>query len=191
MTLVELMVTIAVMTVVVTATMGLIQSFYKDNAFLVEQTAALASARKGVNQAITDIREASYGDDGSYLISSAGTSTLTLYSDIDNDTYVERVKYDLIDGTLYRTTAQAAGSPPSYAGAAVSTTTVATDVRNTDATPLFTYYDASGTQLSTTSPNIASISSIRIGLLVDLNPTRAPNVFTLSEAATMRNISKN
>jgi type II secretory pathway pseudopilin PulG len=190
MTLVELLVTIAIVTVVTTAITGLIQSFYKDNAYLVEQTAALASARKGINQAITDVRESSYGDDGSYLITTAGTSTLVLYSDIDQDSYVERVKYSLIDGTLYRTTAQAAGSPPSYAGATQSTSTVATDVRNTDSTPLFTYYDDSGAQLSTTSPNIASVTSIQIQLLVDLNPARAPNVFTLTEKATMRNLSK-
>jgi type II secretory pathway pseudopilin PulG len=190
MTLVELLVTITIVTVVTTAVTGLIQSFYKDNAYLVEQTAALASARKGINQAITDIRESSYGDDGSYLITTAGTSTLVLYSDIDQDSYVERVKYSLISGTLYRTTAQAAGSPPSYTGVSQSTTTVATDVRNTGTTPLFTYYDDTGTQLSTTSPNIASITSIQVQLYVDLNPARAPNVFTLTEKATMRNLSK-
>jgi type II secretory pathway pseudopilin PulG len=191
MTFVELIVTISVFTVVSIALLGLIQSFYKNNTYLIEGTTALASARRGVTQAVTDIREASYGDDGTYLIATAGTSTLTIYSDIDQDTYVERVTYKLISGTLYRTITQATGTPAVYSSATTATTTVTADVRNTTATPVFTYYDSAGVQLSTTSPAIPSITAIQVQLLVDLNPNRAPNVFTLVEKATLRNVDKN
>ncbi len=190
MTLVELLVTISILTVVNIALMTLIQSFYKNNNYLIEETSALASARKGVNDAIVSLREASYGDDGSYPIASAATSTVTLYADIDSDETVERVKYILTNGTLYRTLTNSSGSPAAYPAVSQSTTTVATNVRNTNATPLFTYYDDTGTQLSTTSTNVASISSVRVQVLVDLNPNRAPNVFTLSQSATLRNLQR-
>jgi type II secretory pathway pseudopilin PulG len=190
MTLIELIVTVSVMAVVIGALMGIIQSFYKNNTYLMEETAALASARRGLTDAISDIRESSYGDDGSYLIGSAGTSTLVVYSDIDKDSYVERVTYRLINGTLYRTVAQAVGTPPSYTGAAISTTTVATEVRNTSSTPIFTYYDDTGAQLATTSPTISAITAVQVHMLVDLNPDRAPNVFSLMEKATLRNVPK-
>jgi type II secretory pathway pseudopilin PulG len=190
MTLVELIATIAILSVVTTGLMGLIQSFYKDNSYLIEQTAALDSARRGVNDAIVTLREASYGDDGSYPLASAATSSITVYADTDKDDAVERIRYSLIKGVFYKTTANATGTPPVYPVASQATTTIATNVRNTSATPLFTYYDNNGVQLATTSPNISQISSVRVQLYVDLNPNRAPNVFTLSETATLRNLQK-
>jgi len=190
MTLIELLVTIAILTLVSIALMTLIQSFYKDNSYLMEETAALASTRSGVSDAIATIREATYGDDGSYPVASAGTSTITVYADVDDDDAVERVTYRLLDGVLYRTVTDATGYPPSYSHATDATTTIATYVRNTGATPLFTYYDKAGAQLSTTSTPTADISSVQVQLLVDLNPDRAPNVFTLIEKATLRNLQK-
>lgn len=190
MTLMELLVTIAILSLVTAAIMGLIQSFYRDNNYLIEETVALANARGGVSDAIRAIREASYGDDGSYPIASAGTSTMTLYADLDQDDAVERVQYSLIGGVLYRAVANAVGSPPVYTLSTQSTTTIATDVRNSATTPLFTYFDSSGIQLSTTTPNIGAITSVQIQLMVDLNPNRAPNVFTLIQSATLRNLQK-
>jgi prepilin-type N-terminal cleavage/methylation domain-containing protein len=190
MTLIELLVTLAILSVVNIAIMTLIQSFYKNNNYLIEETSALASARKGVNDAITALRETTYGDDGSYPIAAAATSTVTLYANINSSSSVERIKYVLLDGTLYKTVTASSGNPPVYPSNAQSTSTIATNVRNTNATPMFTYYDNNGTQLSTTSTNVALISSVRVQVLVDLNPNRAPNVFTLSQSATLRNVNK-
>jgi prepilin-type N-terminal cleavage/methylation domain-containing protein len=190
MTLIELLVTLAILSVVNIAIMTLIQSFYKNNNYLIEETSALASARKGVNYSITALRETTYGDDGSYPIAAAATSTVTLYANINSSSSVERIKYVLLDGTLYKTVTASSGNPPVYPSNAQSTSTIATNVRNTNATPMFTYYDNNGTQLSTTSTNVALISSVRVQVLVDLNPNRAPNVFTLSQSATLRNVNK-
>lgn len=189
MTLPELLVTISILSVVSVALMSLIQTFYKDNNYLIEQTAALSSARRGVSEAVLAMRESSYGDDGSYPIAVAATSTLTIYSDADQDNSVERIKLVLTNGILYKVVTNASGTPLGYTVATPATTTIATDVRNTNSTPLFTYYNDAGTQLSTTSTNIASISSIQIQLMVDLNPARAPNVFTLTQSATLRNVN--
>lgn len=190
MTFIELIVTLAIVTVVTTALTGLIQAFYKDNNYLLEETSALASARRGVNNAIVALREASYGDDGSYPIANAGTSTVTVYANVDVDGSVEKIKYVLINTTLYMITTNSSGTPPTYSTTNQATTTIATSVRNTATTPLFTYYDDSGNQLSTTSTPIASISSVQVKALIDLNPNRAPNVFTLSQTATLRNLQK-
>lgn len=189
MTFIEVVVTISIMTVVTAALLGIIQSFYRDNDYLIEETAALASARNGIDGTVSTLREATFGDDGSYPIAAAGTSTLTVYADADKDAGVEKLQYTLANGTLYEYLTNATGSPPTYTGSQ-STSTIATNVRNTDANPLFTYYDSAGNQLSTTSTNIAAISSIRVDLEVDLNPARAPNLFTLSEMATLRNLEQ-
>ncbi|MDB5245158.1 MAG: Type pilus pilin [Parcubacteria group bacterium] len=187
-TLVELLTVISITTVVMLALTSVIRSFYLNNAYLLERTESLSSAQRGVSDSIKTIREASYGDDGSYPIASAATSTITVYANIDSDATVEKVKYYISGTNFYRVVYDATGSPPVYSSTPISTTTIATYVRNTNATPLFTYYDTNGTQLSTTTTNLASIASVQVSLLVDLNPNRAPNVFTLTESATLRNI---
>jgi len=188
MTFVELIVVIAILGFVSTALGALIQSFYKDNSYLLEETEALASAQHGVDDAIFELREASYGDDGSYPIVSAATSSVTIFADTDGDSSVEKVKYYLQGTTLYRTTTNSTGSPPTYPSSPSATSTIATNVRNTGSSPLFTYYDETGAQLSATSTDASKISSVKVLLLVDLNPQRAPNVFTISETATLRNL---
>lgn len=188
MTFIELIVVIAIVGLVSTALGGLLQSFYRDNSYLLEETQALNSARNGVDDAITELREASYGDDGSYPIASAATSSITMYADIDNDLAVEKLNYFVVGTTFYRTVTNSSGTPPTYPSAPQSTTTIATSVRNSSATPLFTYYDNTGAQLPSTSTDVSKIASVKVQLLVDLNPNRAPNVFTISETATVRNL---
>ncbi|HEX8591654.1 MAG TPA: type II secretion system protein, partial [Candidatus Paceibacterota bacterium] len=99
MTLVEMLVVIAIVSSAGIALSSAIQYFYKSNAFLLEQNAALDNARRGIREAVVAIREASYGDDGSYPIASAATSSLTFYSDFDRDDSVEKEQYVLQGGT--------------------------------------------------------------------------------------------
>lgn len=188
MTFIEMLVVIAIISTAGIALSSAIQYFYKSNAFLLEQTTALDSARRGVREAVVAIRESSYGDDGSYPIEAAATSSITFYSDFDKDNSVEKERYVLISGTLYRVVTNSGGSPPTYNGQPMSTSTIATYVTNDASTPLFTYFNATGVQLSTTSTDESAIASVTITLMVDLNPVRAPNVFTLMERATLRNL---
>ncbi|KND50046.1 MAG: Type IV pilus pilin [Parcubacteria bacterium C7867-008] len=188
LSLVETMVVLALLTSIGVALSGMMQFFYQKNAFLLEQTAALDNARRSVLDAIHSIREASYGNDGTYPISAAATSSLTFFSDLDNDNSVEKVRYYLSNGTLYRGVTDSAGTPPSYAGRPEATTTVAVYVRNATSSPIFTYYDDSGVPLSATSTNVAAVSAVTISIWIDLNPNRAPNTFNLSETVTLRNL---
>lgn len=184
----EMLVVIAIVSSAGIALSGAIQYFYKSNAYLLEQTTALDSARRGVREAVSAIREASYGDDGSYPIENAATSSLTFYSDYDKDASVEKEKYVLQGSTLYRVVTNSGGSPPTYAGQPLGTTTIATYVRNGTSTPLFKYFNQNGAQLTGANIDESAIASVTITLMVDLNPQRAPNVFTLTEAATLRNL---
>lgn len=182
--------TIAVVAIVVTAgvaLMGSIQYFYRSNAYVLEQTAALESARRGHAFTLQNLREATYGDDGSYLITAAGTSTVTFYADIDKDGGVERIRAYRTGGTLYRAITNANGNPATYVGQAEAIERIASDVRNGTSTPIFTYYDASGQALAYPI-NLSNVVSVGVRLEVDLNPLRAPNLFTLSGIATLRNL---
>ncbi|MDB5237589.1 MAG: hypothetical protein JWL88_691 [Parcubacteria group bacterium] len=187
-TLIEMLVVISITAAVGLAVTTMIQYFYQKNAYLLEQTDALDNARRTMLDAVRTLREASYGDDGSYPIASAGTSTITFFSDVNNDGSVEKVRYYLSNSTLYRGVTTSTGLPPVYTGQPEAINTVAAYVRNASSTPLFTYYDNSGAALSATSTNVAQVSSVTISAWIDLNPNRAPNVFNLSETATLRNL---
>ncbi|MBP7741139.1 MAG: hypothetical protein KA104_00415 [Candidatus Pacebacteria bacterium] len=186
-TLAETVVVISLTAVIGVAVMNMITFFYTSNAYVFQQTGAVDSAHRGLDTTFKNLREASYGDDGSYPIESGATSTITFYSDVDNDGPVEKVRIYLFNGSLYRVITNSAGSPPSYVGQTQSTTTIATSVRNSTSTPIFRYYDAGGTLL-TTPVDTSKVSSISTELTVDLNPLRAPDIFTLRASATLRNL---
>lgn len=188
MTLVEAVVVVGI-TAAVGATMLLaIRYFYVNNSYVFDAANSVSQARRGLATMLHNVREASYADDGNYPIGSAATSTVTFYSDVDADGGIERVKIWRSANTLYRVVTNAAGSPPSYAGQPSATSTLASYLRNATSTPLFKYYDSSGNQLATTSPDISKIAIIRAHIEVDLNPNRAPQIFTLEGGATLRNL---
>lgn len=186
-TLIETIVVVGLTAFILITLTFLIQYFYKTNAYALEQSQAVNSARRSVENAVADLREASYGADGSYPIMEAATSSVLFYANVDSDPAIEKVRYYLSGTTLYRGTTKPAGSPPSYAGQTETTTLVVDNIRNGSSVPLFSYYDASGTLLSAPI-TIADIASVTITVLTDVNPNRAPNVYTLIGSATLRNI---
>jgi len=185
-TLVETLVVISI-TALISVTLGVLLSyFYKTNAYTLEQSTAVGQARRGVENAMRYLRQASYGSDGSYPIANVATSTITFYTNIDADPGVERMTYALIRGTFYRVVTEPVGNPPSYTGT-ISTSTVAMAVTNATSTPVFRYFDDTGVELPA-PVNIAKIASVKTTLTVDVNVKRTPIPFTLSGGATLRNL---
>ena len=186
-TLIETIVVIAV-TALISVTLGtLLAYFYKTNTYALEQSVAVAQARRGVEDAMRYIREASYGGDGSYPVANAATSSITFYASTDTNTSINQITYTLQQGTLYRVIATPTGSPPSYIGASLATTTIATNIVNGTSTPIFRYFDNTGTELSA-PVDIAHIASVETTVVIDVNINRAPVSFTLSGGATLRNV---
>lgn len=186
MTFIETVVTVALTAFIVLALTVLINYFYRTNAYTLEQMQAVNSARVSLGHAMSDLREASYGADGSYPILFAATSTVTFYTDLDDNGAVDKVRYYISGTTLYRGKTSPGGSPPSYTGQPESTTLVVDNIRNGTSTPLFAYFDTNGAELF--SPiNTASVASMKITVYTDVNPNRAPTVFMLTGSATLRN----
>lgn len=189
-TLIETIVVVSITALVLVTLGSLISYFYKTNAYAIEQSTAVGQARRGVEDAMLYLREASYGSDGSYPIDSAATSSVTFYANTDNDPSVERVTYSLISGTFYRIVATPIGSPLSYGGATLATSTISLPVTNGTSTPVFRYFNSSGAELFTPI-DVSEISSVMTTIVVDVNVNRAPVAFTLSGGATLRNLKNN
>ncbi len=186
-TLIETLVVIALTALVVGALSQMIHYFYVNNDYVLQEGGAVQSASQGLSTAVRALREASYGDDGSYPIATAATSSITFYADVYGTGDIEEVQYYLASTTLYEAVIYAAGTPPSYAGQPASTSTIATYVRNATSTPIFQYYDDTGTLL-TQPVNVANIASIMTTLQIDVDPNRSPSVYSLVGSATLRNL---
>lgn len=186
-TLVETVVTIALTGMVMLALSSVIVFFYRTNANVLEQSGAITSARRGIETAMRDLREATIAEDGGYPIVSAGPNAITFYADVDQDNSVERIRYQLTDEVLYRYTLQAAGDPPTYTGEE-SVEIISDNVRNDIfGQDVFEYFDGNGDPLSS-NPNALDIRFVTGTIIVNVNPTRAPEEFTLTSSATLRNL---
>lgn len=186
-TVTEMIVVIAILASAGLALQNALATFYRQNAYVLESSLALESAQRGIDAAVENLREATYGEDGAYPLVSAATSSVAFHADIDGDQPVEYVRFYLSDTTLYRTVTNAAGNPPSYSEQSAATSTVIDYVRNGTSTPIFRYYDGSGTEL-TSLVSLTDVTQVTIRLDADLNPRRAPQIYTLTGTATLRNL---
>jgi len=186
-TLIETVVWVAIATSAMLAIVSSVQYFYRTNTYAVEQSAAVTSAQRGIEEMVKTIREASYSSNGAYPIITLGTSTLSFYADVDDDPFIERLRYFLDGGSLKRGIIDPSGDPPIYTNPeAIST--ISESVRNNDqGVAAFRYYDLNGT-LMTDLSNIASVRFIEVTMVVNINPFRLPNQFTLRSTAALRNL---
>ena len=190
---VEMLITIAIFTIVIGVVVGSILVFYRGNTFAVEQAFAVESARRGVEIMVRDIREASFSDEGQYPIVNVDNYSMLIYSDIDRDDDVERVRFFLSTTTnqFIKVTTNSTGTPPTYDGGDASTSTIADNVRNDEeGSDIFEFFDSAGAEVTNFS-NITDIVFVRVSLVVNINPIRLPNEFTIRSSATIRNLKTN
>jgi len=187
MTLIEALIAISIFTILMITIISSIIFFYRANTSSLEQSYQIEDARKGVELLVRDIREATYGDNGAYLIASMSANSLTFYADTDKDDVIERIRYMLDGTTLYRNVLDSSGIPPSYTGSG-ATSTVSAYVRNIEeGTAVFTYYDSDGNVI-TDYLQVDEVRLVTVNLVVNILPIRAPEEFTLRSSATLRNV---
>lgn len=186
--LIETIVLLAVFIIILIAIVNSLRFVYRGQRFAFEQADATRSARTGVERTVRNLREMSLADDGAYPVVAMATSSVTFYSDYDNDNKVERVRY-FLDGTDYkRGIVESAGDPPTYTTSSEVVATISNNVRNTVlGTPLFTYYDKIGVLMSDFT-QIGDLAFVLVRLTVNLHPEKAPEDFELRSSAALRNI---
>lgn len=190
-TLIEMLVVLAIFVIVLGALVASIRFFYRANTHALEQSFAINSARKGIEQMVRDIREASFSDEGSYPVISMSTSTFSFYSDVDSDIFIEKIRY-FLDGTeLKRGITNSSGDPLTYDDNDEVVSVISDNVRNNaESMVLFSYYNASGTPIASTASTTA-VRYVVSDLMINVNPSRLPNDFTLRSSATLRNVRDN
>jgi prepilin-type N-terminal cleavage/methylation domain-containing protein len=190
-TLVEMIIVIAIYTLVMFALFTSVTSFYRYNAYAVAQSYQVNQARRGMEAFVRDVREMTYADDGTYPLARIESNLIGFYSDIDRDDSVEYVEYELSSTTLQERIYSATGTPPVYGATPEETRTLSEYVQNIgQGTSTFEYFDANGDQ-ATASTTVTDIVYVVAKIIVNIDPVRDPGEFMLKSSAALRNLKPN
>jgi type II secretory pathway component PulJ len=174
-----------------------VYSFQKDvfslNRTISGSLTAQDEARRALKSMSAEIRTASPSSLGAYPLMQTATSSFTFYSNIDGDSFKERVRYFLEGTTLKKGIIKPSGSPLTYNPANEVITELIHDVANAT-TSIFSYYDENydGTTQPLAEPiNISAVRLVKITVVIDHNPTQPPSPITLTTQINMRNLKDN
>lgn len=192
MSLIEMLVVLGIFSILSLVISTSIVNFYKSHAYTISQADEVENARRGLTRWMSDVKELTYGEDGSYPIKSIGTHRLAYYSDTDLDNSVEYVVYELATTTLRKYTYNATGTPVSYNLTTPDTTEILSlYVQNINqGTSTFSYFDTNGNQLSTTSP-LVDVRYIQAQFIINIDEHRFPGEFMLRSSVAPRNLKDN
>jgi len=186
--LIESLITIGIFILGLGAVTGSIFGLYQTYYYSFQQMQAIEEARNGVEIMIKQTREAKQGDDGAYVIEKADDYEFIFYSDIDKDNETERVRY-FIDGSDFKKgVIEPLGAPPKYIVDSEKISILSKYVRNLP--PIFHYFDGAGNELPAPA-RLKDTKTMRINLVVNVDPNRLPGNFTLESDVQLRNLKTN
>jgi len=150
-------------------------------------------ARHALKSMSAKIRTAAPSNLGAYPLSETATSSFIFYSNIDDDSFKERVRYFLDGTTLKRGIIKPSGVPLSYNPANEIINELVHDIANAT-TSIFSYYDTNydGTTQPLPDPiNISTVRLIKIVIIIDKDPQIPPGPLVLTTQVSMRNLKDN
>jgi type II secretory pathway component PulJ len=192
-TLVEMVVVIAINTLLMLVITGSIVQFYKSHDTVSAQVYEIDSARRGVVTWVRDARELTFAANGAFPLVTVLPNKFGFYSDVDRDNNVEYVEYQLTGTTLYKRIYNPTGYPASYNFTTPSETNILSIyVQNlTQNQATFKYYNDSGVELASSTAMISDIRYIEMRIIVNIDPVNHPGEFMLHGSATPRNLKDN
>ncbi|MBP7811285.1 MAG: prepilin-type N-terminal cleavage/methylation domain-containing protein [Candidatus Moranbacteria bacterium] len=195
MSLIEMLMAIFILLIGLEGVSLLFVNSWKMNGFILETGNASLIASRTVEAIVSDIRRSRQADNGDYPVESGGDNDVQVYIDIDGDNVTERVHYYLLDGSIYRgVTEPNATLPVTYPNGDQTTTLLAEYISNTSSDPVFSYYNEDYPSDIVNNPLVTPVAVqdvrlIRIHLLVNIDPVRAPNNINVESFAELRNIN--
>lgn len=192
--MVELLISIFVMGLIGLTVSTFARDVFSLNYFLQGSLNAQIDSRHIVKVMVTEIREAGPSALGAYAIASTSASSITFYTDIDNDSVREKVRYFVSGTSVKRGVISPTGNPLTYLDANEKITTVVSNYVSSTTAPLFQYYPSSYS--GTTSPlsipvDIPSVRLVKITVIIDKDPNKSPIQIITSSQVSIRNLKDN
>lgn len=193
-TLVETLVVLGVLSIIAVGIVTLFKDTFSLNRFISEELSVSGEARRAIKLMTAEIRTASPSSNGAYPIVQTATSSFTFYSNIDTDSYKERVRYFASGTTLFRGITKPTGSPMIYNTANESRTELVHGLVQSTTTPFFMYYDTNymgTTSLPTSTPALLDVRHVRIYLPINSSQTDLSTTSVFATQITLRNLKDN
>lgn len=194
-TAVELMVGIALVLLVYLAVTTFGRNLFFMSGVVRSDLGATEDGEQFFRYISPEIRSMVSSNTGAYALATAGTSTITFYSDTIGDGLRRQIRYFLSGTTLKRGVITPTGNPLTYVPANEVVTDIVRNVSNASTIPLFDYFDGAyaGTSTPLAQPvALASVRLVKISLYVGRsygNSNGAPILFTTQVG--MRNLKDN
>jgi len=193
-TLVELLISIAILTLLTVTAATFQKDIFSLNFSLQSSLTAQLDARHVVKVMVTEMRKMNPSDLGAYPIALASSTGITFYSDVNNDGTKDQVRYFLSGNTIKKGVTAPSGSPVTYNPANENLSTIISDFIASSTLPLFQYYPAtySGTEASLPVPiDIPSVRLITISVIIDRDPNKSPVPLVVTSSVSLRNLKDN
>jgi prepilin-type N-terminal cleavage/methylation domain-containing protein len=196
LTLVELLVALAISSVLLVAVFAAVRVVIQN---VVQQPQALGKideARTATAAFTNELRDATYGVDGSYPIGLASTTQIVFFSAYnEGGSAVDRIRYFLSSSTLYKGVVRPSGT--SYTLSSERVNAVIRNVVVSSTTPIFTYYDGTYNGSTTTLPLVQPVSltqvtfaQLSIAVLTE-DRRNSTSTFIITTGGAIRNLKTN
>lgn len=192
-TLIEVILAVAIFSIISLAAFNLIISYNKTSDLLAVQLVLQSEGRNSLSQAVDDLRRINRGSNGAFAIDSANAESIIFYSNIDSDSYFEKVEYFISGNELRKSVTKPSGNPLIYDPLDKTTTVLSTKIANNSA-PLFSYYNGTyaGIGDSLELPvDVTAIRFVKINLVLDNNPSVPSAPLTMEAKVALRNLKDN
>ena len=192
--IVEMMVVIFGFTLIIGGLLTLFSGIFTTSNQQLGLLSDTDQARKLAFSIANELRNAQLGQNGSYVLDTAATSTLIFYSNADIDASIERIRYFVQNGQLWKGVVDYNGTV--YDTSTEKTYLVQSNLAN-GANPVFYYYDGSyigsSTQSSLAMPvNVVQVKFVKINLQIyNKAGAKKINTYTVTASGAIRNLKTN
>lgn len=193
MSAVEILVVLGIVALIAVPLSTFQKDVFSQNSMIQSGALAEEGTRRILKGIITELRTASPANTGAYLLAEAATSSITFYSDMNNDGVRDRIRYFLSGTSLKKGVIVPTGSPLVYVVANEKLQTMADNIIN-GTTTIFSYYDSNYTGTSSPLSTPVDISRVRlvgINIGIDPNPNRPLAPIWLTSSVMIRNLKDN
>lgn len=192
-TLIEMVVVVAVFSLIAYGLLELVSGIMVNSSQQGSLLANNDSARRISFGVMRELRNAQTSATGGYALAAANAQDIIFYS--NTGTTIDRIRYYISGGKLYKGVTKPTGSPATYNLAGEVITVQQNDVAN-NSDPLFYYYDGSYdgvTETPLTSPvNVTDVKMVKTNLKIyKRGRATSTTTYTVTASGTIRNLKTN
>lgn len=194
-TLIEVVFAIGILTIFISGIVVFNRLIGDSQNTLTIASQSFNEATIGIDAMVKELRNAKHADNGAYPLALADDQEIIFYSNLDDDTDVERIRYYLDSTELKRGVVQPEGDPVTYPDASEQVSLVINNVQNLS-NPIFYYYNGDWPADTTNNPlpapaRLADTKLIKVNLTINPKPSRPEAQFTVESFAQLRNLKTN